>query len=152
MTVNGLQLPTAFERFLEEHRYSSWDSIGKADAYGHPLEADFMALSSVERMEQKTAGLARDFGTGTWSPEELERYTERERGSPGFIPYIDDFSRIICFGRTAAGAPFCFDFRDDPEVPSVIHWTDRGSYWRRIAPNFDAFISLFEKYEEEDDE
>ena len=34
----------------------------------------------------------------------------------------------------------------------LIHWEEYGSFWRRLAPNFDAFITLFERYEEEEEE
>ena len=60
---------------------------------------------------------------------------------PGFISYITDFSEIVCFGMDGSGAYFCFDFREDKNKPSVIWWSD--VYWRRIAPDFEAFVRLF---------
>jgi hypothetical protein len=43
---------------------------------------------------------------------------------PGFIPDVVDFSLIICFAVDGEDAPFCFDYRDDKENPSVIYWAD----------------------------
>ncbi len=147
MTVNGLALPASFVKFFEEYWCTSWELKDKIDAYGTPLETGFEPLDSLQRMQERTAGLAR---YGRMSPEQVESQTERERTSPGFIPYIRDFSEIVQFGRTGSGAPFCFDFRENAREPSVISFLDRDCYWRRLAPNFDAFISLFERYEEEE--
>jgi hypothetical protein len=155
MTVNGLQFPASFAEFYEENRYSNWDLKENVDAYGNPLETGFEPLDTVERMEEDTAGLAR-YGPpdlSTYSPEIQKRVSEElETMRPGFLPVITDFSKIVCFGRTSAGEPFCFDFREDARESSVIHFDDRYARWRKIAPNFDAFISLFERYEEEEEE
>jgi hypothetical protein len=145
MTVSGLQLPASFVRFFGEHRYTNWDLKGKADAYGNPLQADFMPHSTIERMEQKTAKLSQYFGPA--HPPVAPCYQE-----PGFLFDITDFSKIACFGRTVGGAPFCFDFRENPDEPSVIFHDDLYARWRRIAPDFDSFIGLFERYEEGDEE
>jgi hypothetical protein len=164
ITVNGLELPTSFVEFLRDEPGLLRELKGKVDAYGNPFEADFATdlervasetdlATDLERIGHETADLAPNFGVADkWSPEEVLSQTDKERTSPGFIPYIDDFSKIVQFGRTMAGAPFCFDFRENAREPSIIHWADYGSYWRRIAPNFDTFISLFEPYEEEDGE
>ena len=64
------------------------------------------------------------------------------QNEPRFIPDIVDFSKIVCFGMSADGAPFCFDFRDNLEQPSVIWWAD--AYWRRVAPDFDSFVALLD--------
>jgi hypothetical protein len=115
------------------------------------LDTDFEPLDSLQRMEQETAGLARNFGVADkWSPPLLQSQTEKARAYPGFIPYIEDFSMIVQFGRKLSGAPFCFDFRENAREPSVIHWEDGGCYWRRLAPSFDTFISLFERCSEEE--
>ena len=111
-----------------------------------------MPIGSLELIKEETAGLARNFGVADkWSPEMVQRQTEKERNSPGLLPYVDGFSEIVQFGRQASGAPFCFDFRESAGEPSVIHWMDGGCFWRRLAPNFEAFISLFERYEEEEE-
>jgi hypothetical protein len=125
MTVNGLHLPASFAEFFTEHWCTNWDLKENVDADGHPLETGFEPLDSVERMEEDTAGLAQ---YGHISPEEVQRQTERERASPGFIPYIRDFTKIVQFGRTGSGAPFCFDFRENAREPSVISFLDGDSY------------------------
>ena len=64
------------------------------------------------------------------------------KDSPGFIADIVDFSQIVCFGIAGDGAPFCFDYREDLNNPSVIWWDD--VYWRQIAPNYESFKTLFD--------
>jgi hypothetical protein len=61
---------------------------------------------------------------------------------PGYIRYIKDYSKIVWFAAGGDGSPFCFDFRDNKDNPSVIWWDD--AYWRRIAPDYDSFIELFD--------
>jgi hypothetical protein len=152
MTVNGLRLPDSYIKFFNEYRYSSWDPKEGVDANGNRLDTNFMPYGSLEGMEEETKRLAHDFGVGRTSPEEVQSWSDDRRTLAGFIPYIADFSQIACFGRSACGAPFCFDYRDNARETSVIHWQDYGSYWRRIAPDFQSFISLLERYEEEEDE
>jgi hypothetical protein len=62
--------------------------------------------------------------------------------APGFIPYIFDFSHILTFANSGDGALFCFDYRDHDVKPSIIWWDD--AYWRRVAPSFKEFLSLFD--------
>ena len=68
--------------------------------------------------------------------------TDKQEALPGFIPYITDFSHIVCFAIAGGGEHFCFDFREDATCPSVVWWDD--SYWRRVAPDFQSFIELFD--------
>lgn len=155
MTVNGLELPRPFVEFYNENRYTDWHPKGQPDAYGNPLESDFGPLHSVEGMEEDTAELVRYSPPDLSSyPAEVQRRVREEMATerPGFLAEITDFSKIVQFGRTGSGAPYCFDFRDNPQQPSVIHFGDRYGRWRRLAPDFVAFISLFERYEEEEDE
>jgi hypothetical protein len=158
MTVNGRELPASFAKFLEAHRYTNWDPKAGVDTNGDPLDTDFEPFDTVQQMEQNTVELARSFGVAKkWSPELLRSQIEKAQTYPGFIPYIEDFSKIVQFGRKLTGAPFCFDFRGNDQEPLVIHWEDGGCYWRQLAPSFDTFISLFERadgelYEEDEDE
>jgi hypothetical protein len=143
MTVNGWKLPDAYAEFFPNNRYSSWKLKERVDAYSHPLKTDFLPIEEIELMEERTARL--DYFTV--DPDDRMLPPIQTEPFPGSSPDIDDFSKIVQFGRTGSGAPFCFDFRDDPQNPSVIHWEEAGSYWRRVAPNFDAFINLFEEVE-----
>jgi hypothetical protein len=145
MVVNRLKLPESFVRFIHESEAGPWYPKVEVDAYGQPFDAtDFEAFGRLEWIEQHTADLAQYFGVGHLPADEVQRWTEKERDSPGFIPYISDFSRIVQFGRSGSGEPFCFDYRENLKEPSVIHFDDRGSHWRRVAPNFRTFIALFE--------
>ena len=155
MVVNGLKLPDAFVQFLEEHGYSDWELKGNVDAYGHPLEeATFVPYNSVEWMEQETAPLAQYFGPADlagYSPEvQAKVRAELAVVPPGFLPEIADFSQIVRFGTSPSGEPYCFDFRENSQEPSIIHFPDVGSRWRRIAPNFETFISMFEDRAEDE--
>jgi hypothetical protein len=124
MEVNGLKLPDSYLRFLAEEPGAIWYLKENVDAYGNPLQTDFDPFETVERMEQNTAELAEGFSVEDWKPEWIE---ERAK-EPGFIPFIDDFSQIVQFGRHLTGAPFCFDFRENSLEPGVIYWDDGGSY------------------------
>jgi SMI1/KNR4 family protein SUKH-1 len=75
----------------------------------------------------------------------MEQYGDE----PGYIPCIDDFSKIVQFGTDSGGAyPFAFDFRENPGEPSVIYWY-RGAYWRRVALNFETSIALYQPLPED---
>ena len=58
------------------------------------------------------------------------------------IPYIADFSQVVCFGFGSEGDPYCFDYREDRDQPSIIYWAD--AYWRRVAPDFETLLTLIE--------
>jgi hypothetical protein len=151
MTVNGLKLPASFVEFFEREGSTGWELKERVDAYGNPLGIDFEPLDSVEGMEEDTALLAEYFGPPEQyeeqiTPEIRKSMEEQRAGDPGFLFDITDFSKIVQFGRSAGGAPFCFDFRDNRQEPSVILHDDRYGRWRRVAPNFDTFISLWERY------
>jgi hypothetical protein len=157
MALNELQFPSSFVEFHRKHRYSSWDLKEEVDAYGNPLETDFMPLGTVEQMDQATAELAQycrppDQYREGMSPEDLRMVREQMARDPSFLFDITDFSKIVQFGKSAGGAPFCFDFRENAQEPSVILHDDSHGRWRRIAPNFNTFISLFDLWQEEEDE
>ena len=111
-----------------------------ADAYGNPLETELGEVYDDEKVIIKsTKELSEHF-----KPNEFygEPGGGEEENEPGFIPDLADFSNVVCFGISGDGAPFCFDFRDNVENPSVIWWAD--TYWRRVAPSYEAFIRLFD--------
>jgi SMI1 / KNR4 family (SUKH-1) len=151
IVVHGLNLPTAFETFVRtfDGTLLYWVLGGGVDAYGNRFAADFETTTNLSLIEQSTKELALYFGAGDMPPEVVEKGLQEARTRPGFIPYIEDFSKIVWFGRTAAGAPYCFDFRENERQPSIIHWDDGGGHWRRIAPDFQTFIGLLDPYGEE---
>jgi hypothetical protein len=148
VTVNGWELPASFAEFFEREWSTLWRPKRGVDAYGHRFTANFEPLDSLDLIQADTAYLPTGFSAKEWLPE----WIARNEGRPGFIPYIEDFSPIVQFGRQLTGSPYCFDFRESAQAPSVIFWDDGGCYWRRVAPDFDAFISLFERFrgDEED--
>jgi hypothetical protein len=141
MEINGLELPSTFVHAIREgslrRRYGSWPLKREQDAYGNRLETELSNVyESEEQIKKKTAALTEHYkadgsygGRSEWNSE------------PGVIPDITDFTKIICFGMSGDGADFCFDFREDADNPSVIWWAD--VYWRRVAPDFESFIALF---------
>lgn len=142
MKINGLQLPKAFVQAVKDgalrRKYGSWLLREEKDAYGNRLETELSTVyESEDELRQATAKLNEGYqADGCYGgPSEWE-------SEPGFIADITDFIKIICFGMSGDGADFCFDFRDDANKPSVIWWAD--VYWRRIAPDFDSFIALFD--------
>jgi hypothetical protein len=145
MMVNGLELPTSFVQLASaigrRELPDNWMLKEDVDAYGDPWQADIEVFYDMERITSETAELAGVFQP-CYEAEVAGGYCVKE---PGFIPYIWDFSKIVQFGRTGGDAMFCFDYRDDLQQPSVIHWTD--AYWRRVAPDIEAFVGLFEPFE-----
>ena len=143
MGVNGLRLPDAFVRAVQEGRTARiWHLKHNRDAYGNRL---YSSIGAIYRNETTIANETADVAEVRMNDEEtLETLASEEdpyANDPGFVPYITDFSKILCFGHAGDGAPFLFDFRDDPEWPSVLYWDD--VYWRRIAPDFESFLDLF---------
>jgi hypothetical protein len=154
MIVNGLKLPPSFTEFVQEHGYSDWHLKEDIDAYGYPLEAHFVPLDHLETIAARTAELAQDFGPpdlSGYSPEiQAKVRAELDTVPPGFVPEITDFSKIVQFGTSPTGEPFCFDFRENSQEPGVICFPDRDARWRRIAPDFETFIRLFEGDSDDD--
>jgi hypothetical protein len=143
MVVNGLRLPAAFVQAVQEGKTSRvWRLKSGQDACGNRLWTSVGTIYSDEdTMANETAAVAgvrmNDRETIEWLATEEDPYAS----DPGFVAYITDFSKILCFGHAGDGSPFCFDFRDDSERPSVLYWDD--VYWRRIAPDFESFLGLF---------
>ncbi len=134
-------MPAAFVTAARQgtlHRErGSWQLRRSADAWGWPLETELSEVYADEgRIVAETRRLARDFPAHQFDGPDVSE------GEPGFIPYIDDFSEVICFGVAGDGAPFCFDFRADQVSPGVIWWED--AFWRRVAPDWASFAALFD--------
>jgi hypothetical protein len=140
MIVNGLQLPTTFVQAVRQGRTDIWWMLKEGvDAYGSHFDMDALELfGDAETIKRKTAQLAQDFLPENDADDLFADW-------PGFIPWILDFSRVVCFGHMHEQDPVCFDFRDDPQEPSIIFWDE--PYWRRLAPDFEAFMALFEPFD-----
>ena len=140
MVVNGLKLPEHFVRLLEsghlKREVGCRELKRNVDAYGNPLDTELAEVfSSSDEIAAATSELAEYY-----MPE--GDYGDEEQDEPGYIPDITDFTQVVRFANSADGAPFCFDFRERPDEPSVVWWAD--AYWRRVAPDFDSFINLFD--------
>ena len=110
---------------------------GAVDAYGHPLVLGLAQLYREPRaIVQATLRVAVGFEADAW-------YGERTPPVAGAIPDVVDFSRILCFGSSLEGEPFCFDYREQASDPSVICWDGDALSWRRIAPDVQAFLNIF---------
>jgi hypothetical protein len=140
--VNGLYLPDSFERAIQEGKTSRiWRLKNGEDAYGNRLWTSVGTIYTDEdALLNETADVAGVRSHDLEAPEGLTVEEEPYANDPGFVPYITDFSKIVCFGHAGDGSPFCFDFRENPERPSVLYWDD--VYWRRIAPDFESFLNL----------
>jgi hypothetical protein len=143
MIVNGFRLPNAFVQLCEAIRRKEapdeWELRDHVDAYGHPYQcSDLIVLTDPEKISKETRDMASMFG----DDERLEQ-NEEARDLPGFVQDFTGVDNYVQFGRSITGEPFCFDFGADPAEPSVVTWTDLDCYWRRVAPNFAAFMDLF---------
>ena len=142
MEINGLKLPHLFVEAIREgmlrRDIGSWELRDDVDAYGNPLESDLKGVyEDVETIARETEELPEYY-----APDGFYGEPSEWENTPGYIPDIVDFSKIVCFGISGDGAPFCFDFRDDESNPSIIWWDD--AYWRRVAPDFASFLKLFD--------
>lgn len=141
MEINGLKLPATFVRDIQEGKFQRvigcWELKENVDAFGNHLETDIGDVyEDTKSIIRQTNDVGEDFTSyKLYEPNEWDN-------KPGYIPYISDFSKVVCFGTSGDGADFCFDYRKDINNPSVIWWDD--VYWRRIAPDYDSFIDLFD--------
>jgi hypothetical protein len=143
MEIAGWKLPVAFLRVIADgslnRQAGSWPLRSATDTYGHPLETELGEVYQDQRtILRETLALPDGFDPTVLIGADSEDYSSE----PGFIPDITDFRAIVCFGIAGDGAPFCLDFREDPQNPSIIWWDD--VYWRRIAPDFVTFLGLFD--------
>ena len=135
-------LPELFARMCKEGAFSrtrgSWLLKEEVDFFGNALETELGEVFCTGEMRaRETARLPACFETdGDYGESRVDLR------NPGTIPDIVDFEKILVFAISSDGAPFCFDFRESEVEPSVIWWDD--IYWRLLAPNFAAFVSLFE--------
>jgi hypothetical protein len=141
MQVRALTLPTEFVRCIEDRALrrprGSWQLRVNRDAFGNRLEAELgKVYETVRDIERESDRLPKDFGPAAGD------FPDTCSNEPGFIPYISDFSRILAFAIAGDGAPYCFDYREQINQPSIIWWDD--AYWRRVAPNFATFLGLFD--------
>ena len=140
MTINGLALPADFVTAVSQgalrRSRGCWQLLDDLDAWGQPLQMEIGEIfEDIECLEKETKGLTRDFPS---DPLDGADISENE---PGFVPYIIDFTKVVCFGVSGEDAPLCFDFRADLQNPEVIWWED--AFWRRIAPDWTSFAALF---------
>jgi hypothetical protein len=134
--IKGLRLPDLFEQLTEPIRARNevaecYRLKQEVDAYGRFWESELDLYGDLERIEDRTRAEEYDFQERY--EEAISTYGPKNENKPGFIPYIFDFSQIVCIGRSGGDNPHCLDFRDDPDEPSVIYW--QYDHWRRVAPN-----------------
>jgi hypothetical protein len=142
MEINGLKLPASFVQDIQERKFQRefgvWELKQDFDAYGNKLETEIGDVyDNSESLVRETNSISKYFPPDAICDEHNEWENE-----PGFIPDINDFSQVVEFAVGGDGSPFCFDYRDDTNNPSIIWWAD--AYWRRIAPNYKTFIELFD--------
>ncbi len=78
-----------------------------------------------------------------WSDRLREYFsTEEDRSGVNSSLEISDFSQIVVFAESADGMPFCLDYRNNKNKPSIIWWDD--DHWIRICSDQDEFVKIFE--------
>lgn len=145
MEINGLKLPDTFAQDVRSGRLrreqGSWELRKDESAYGEPLQTELgRVFDHLDLIQKETDELPKGFTF--LSTEDAEGYTKLYGIATGEVPYFWNFTKIVCFAVAGDGAAFCFDFRENEQQPTVIWWND--SYWQRIAPNYEAFIQLFD--------
>jgi hypothetical protein len=143
MLVNDLPLPTSFVELVRSAGTPEHWVLGEdVDAYGNVFDAELRLHHDLETIERYTGVLPVHFEAQvSATPEERQGMDATSADEPGFIPCLFDFAKVVWFGNGHEDSPFCFDFRDNLQAPSIIYWDD--VYWQRVAPNFDTFISLY---------
>src|SRR5437016_1420565 len=106
MVVNGFQLPGAFVQLAEAIRdgkkHPLWAQTRHFDAYGSPWWSDLTISSDEETIREDTEFLTRAFERNGF--QQANAHTDE----PGSILDFTDVSRLVWFGRTGSGEPFCF--------------------------------------------
>src|SRR2546427_803802 len=120
MVVKGFQLPAAFVELVGEGGINAdnRNRSNRVDAYGNPWGAQLEigpTQSMIEWLTNHVESFALDPEYPPPGPPEH---------FPGFIPYLADFSQIVCFGQGSEGDPYCFDYRGNRDTPSIIYWDD----------------------------
>lgn len=141
MKVRKLEIPLkmveAIEAGLLKRCIGSWELKRDFDSFGNPLETELGEFyDSATIIAEESVCLGINFiADGVYGEMHEEAY-------PGSIPDILNFEKILCFGCSGDGAPFCLDYREFLDSPSVIWWDD--IHWRKVSPNFHMFLELFE--------
>lgn len=143
MTVNGFRLPNAYVELYEAIQRGEAPHMlelqGGMDAYGHPWTSFGLNLfTDQDVIAMQTRDMARKF-----REQGLLGHVAEARNEPGFIHDFDGVVNFLKFGKSNTGEPYCFDFGGDSAEPSVVTWSGSDFYWRRVAPNFEAFMALF---------
>jgi hypothetical protein len=134
MVVGGFELPEAFVQLCEAIQRGEapkeWELKENVDAYGRPWKvADLLFECDPNEMQYWTERIRHDY---------LHENRFHDRG------LIEDFTGVANFVRFAHatdGDFYMFDFGKDPKEPSVVYF--EGGYWRRAAPDFQTFMTLF---------
>lgn len=118
-------------------RRGSWPLLQGQDYYGNPLETELgLVFQTEDERRGQTLDLPRQFrADGDYGQNPVASLAR------GMIEDIKDFDQILWFAIAGDGSPFCLDYRDNPQEPSVIWWDD--TCWRRLAPSFRDFCVLF---------
>lgn len=153
MEVNGFRLPAALVQVLQDANAEStnWmqrepDPSKQVNAYGDKFDLGDIMILSYDTMVRETDNLPERFPFMT----EESYNSHRLAKAPSTLPFIDDYSQIVVFGKVGSGEPYCLDYRENPQDPSVFHLPNYGSVWTRVAPNFAAFRELIIPYEDDE--
>jgi SMI1-KNR4 cell-wall len=157
VTVNGFELPAAFVQLCEAIERGEapreWDLKENVDAYGEPWEvADLRIHCDPKEIQSDTDRLSKMFDEGRFQhggevpPDEVLPEPPPD-GWPIAHGCIEDedftgVANFVSFASATDGMVYCFDFGTDPKEPSVVYWEE--GYWRRVAPNFETFMALFD--------
>lgn len=132
MKVNGLELPVALERDLNE---------GRRPLSGHAIAALTALLTRLERPLPRLYALEGIQDTNRlWDSPNADFYV----GAPSdlYRPGDVDRRRTLIIGHAEPDSPIALDYRSNP--PRVIYLGDVDSktYWLELAPSYEVFISM----------
>jgi hypothetical protein len=156
MSMNDLQFPSSYVRLIAALRKGGWPYFAlreKVDAFGNHFDNGLKIVVPLDDTRPARAVSYRLIArflrrSGTTSvAERPEEVRAASAGGPGFIPPVTDYTGVLFFGtggerRGPENSLYAFDYRDSSSAPSVICW--QSGYWRRVAPDAETFLALFE--------
>jgi hypothetical protein len=138
----------SYMEFLRQYRKEDgstpWRLTDRVDAFGRPLDTDidFIPFDYEELRRLDRDALERDYGPpkrGPLAPPDDTGFRD--------LTFVSKFLQV---GRSSSGVPFCVDYTWKSFDPGVLFYSESRRRWRMVAPDFDAFISLFERYGREE--
>jgi hypothetical protein len=139
--VEGLTVPPGFIRAVGQDMFIVPSCLNAYGNYWEPRVLHFELTSEV--LTYRRAWFEENFASEQQWFTRFAAAADAWAVDPDFLLYPTDFSRLLRVG-VGGGNPIYLDFREDDQTPRVIWWN--GLYWRKLAPDIDAFLALLKPH------